>query len=66
MKQILVLDENGKEPENMIVATLVDDKMEVVLKGKPMNLVLMSDKIHGKVMDKAMKILSERIEELLG
>ena len=50
----------------MIVATLVDDKMEVVLKGKPMNLVLMSDKIHGKVMDKAMKILSERIEELLG
>ena len=37
MKQILVLDENGKEPENMIVATLVDDKIEVVLKGKPMN-----------------------------
>lgn len=45
MKQILVLDENGKEPENMIAAYInSNEDIEVFLKGNLIGLSLINKK----------------------
>ena len=65
MKQIFVLDENGTSPENMIIATMTDGKIEVILNGKPLNLLAMTDKINETILDKTFKILRGKMEQLL-
>lgn len=65
MKQIFVLDENGTSPENMIIATMTDGKIEVILNGEPLNLLAMTDKINETILDKTLKILREKMEQLL-
>lgn len=50
MKQILVLDENGKEPENMIAAYInSNEDIEVFLKGNLIGL-LSSTKKYKKIL----------------
>ncbi len=65
MKQIFVLDENGTSPENRIIATMTDGKIEVILNGEPLNLLAMTDKINETILDKTLKILREKMEQLL-
>lgn len=65
MKQIFVLDENGTSPENMIIATMTDGKIEVILNGEPLDLLAMTDKINETILDKTFKILREKMEQLL-
>lgn len=65
MKQIFVLDENGISPENMIIATMTDGKIEVILNGEPLDLLAMTDKINETILDKTFKILREKMEQLL-
>ena len=65
MKQIFVLDENGTSPENMIIATMTDGKIEVILNGEPLNLLAMTDKINETILDKTFKILRGKMEQLL-
>lgn len=65
MKQIFVLDENGTSPENMIIATMTDGKIEVILNGEPLDLLAMTDKINETILDKTLKILREKMEQLL-
>lgn len=46
MKQIIVIDENGNEPENMIVASVTPKgDVDVFLKGNVLALSLISEKI---------------------
>ena len=65
MKQIFVLDENGTSPENMIIATMTDGKIEVILNGEPLDLLAMTDKINETILYKTFKILREKMEQLL-
>lgn len=65
MKQIFVLDENGISPENMIIATMTDGKIEVILNGEPLNLLAMTDKINETIFDKTWKTVKEKMEQLL-
>lgn len=65
MKQIFVLDENGTSPENMIIATMTDGKIEVILNGEPLDLLAMTDKINETILDKTFKILRGKMEQLL-
>lgn len=65
MKQIFVFDENGTSPENMIIATMTDGKIEVILNGEPLDLLAMTDKINETILDKTFKILREKMEQLL-
>ena len=60
MKQILVLDENGKEPENMIAAYInSNEDIEVFLKGNLIGLSLINKKIQKDLNDLCDKMLKD-------
>lgn len=60
MKQILVLDENGKEPENMIAAYInSNEDIEVFLKGNLIGLSLINKKIQKDLNDLCNKMLKD-------
>lgn len=60
MKQILVLDENGKAPENMIAAYInSNEDIEVFLKGNLIGLSLINKKIQKDLNDLCDKMLKD-------
>ena len=59
MKQIIVIDENGNEPENMIVASVTPKgDVDVFLKGNVLALSLISEKIQLDVANAIMNLLN--------
>lgn len=66
MKQIIVIDENGNEPENMIVASVTPKgDVDVFLKGNVLALSLISDKIQLDVTNAMKKQVNMLMMNLL-